>query len=295
VQALNWVAASLEMSSEVIAVRPLAGGSWHATHVVTVREPRSQVRDLVLRRWTRPGWQLEDADFTPQREATALKLIEGSSVPAPRLISVDSDGSSCDVPATLTDLIPGEPAGMKVDLDSFSAQLAETLLAIHALPGGAQSPLPQYRPYHEDLVSTLPPRWSGDPQLWLAAAARIGGTRPPGAASLIHRDYHPGNTLWRDGQLTGVVDWTQASLGPVSVDTAHMRWNLAVRYGVGAAEGFLAQYRRLAQTRGDDQTYWDIATVLDLLPDLQPEDQGNGVWGRLEEYLRSVLEPGEPG
>jgi aminoglycoside phosphotransferase (APT) family kinase protein len=208
------------MSSEVIAVRPLAGGSWHATHVVTVREPGSQVRDLVLRRWTRPGWQLEDADFTPQREATALKLIEGSSVPAPRLISVDSDGSSCDVPAILTDLIPGDPPGMKVDLDSFIAQLAETLLAIHALPGGARSPLPQYRPYHEDLVSTLPPRWSGDPQLWLAAAARIGGTRPPGAASLIHRDYHPGNTLWRDGQLTGVVDWTQASLGPVSVDTA---------------------------------------------------------------------------
>ncbi len=74
-----------------------------------------------------------------------------------------------------------------------------------------------------------------------------------------------------------------------------MRWNLAVRYGLGAAEGFLAQYRRLAQTRGDDQTYWDIVTVLDLLPDLQPEDQGSGVGGRLEEYLRSVLDPGEPG
>ncbi|MGH2744028.1 MAG: phosphotransferase [Thermoleophilaceae bacterium] len=39
----------------------------------------------------------------------------------------------------------------------------------------------------------------------------------------------PGNTLWRSGRLSGVVDWTQASWGPASIDLEWMRWNLGLR------------------------------------------------------------------
>ena len=49
---------------------------------------------------------------------------------------------------------------------------------------------------------------------------------PDDRACFIHRDYHPGNTLWTGGRLTGVVDWIGGSWGPPSVDLGHMRVNL---------------------------------------------------------------------
>jgi aminoglycoside phosphotransferase (APT) family kinase protein len=48
---------------------------------------------------------------------------------------------------------------------------------------------------------------------------------------------------WR-GRLSGVIDWTQASIGTRSVDLGHMRWNLAINYGIEACDEFLARYVR---------------------------------------------------
>jgi hypothetical protein len=71
--------------------------------------------------------------------------------------------------------------------------------------------------------------------------------------TLIHRDYHPQNTLWSRLRLTGVVDWTQASRGPPALDLGHMRWNLVADYGQGVADRFLACYRAATGAAPGDQ------------------------------------------
>jgi aminoglycoside phosphotransferase (APT) family kinase protein len=53
---------------------------------------------------------------------------------------------------------------------------------------------------------------------------------------LIHRDYHPGNVLWRAGKVTGVVDWQDACQGPASVDVAWCRLMIMSRIGMDAAD-----------------------------------------------------------
>jgi aminoglycoside phosphotransferase (APT) family kinase protein len=205
---------------------------------VTVRAASGDHQELVLRRWARPGWELHDPDETPEREAAVLELLGAVPVPTPRLINLDSDGSVCDVPALLTDRLPGGPPGPPGDRDSFVRQLAEVLPAIHAVcdvPGE----IPPYRRYHENLDSIEPPWWARRPDLWRQGAELVAEDPPPARREcFIHRDYHPGNTLWSGGRLTGVVDWTQGSWGPPGVDTAHMRWNLAVGHGLrGSAVG----------------------------------------------------------
>jgi hypothetical protein len=85
VEALDWVAASAGPGAEVVAVRRLTGGRWHANHVVTVREPNGGEQELVLRRWARPEWKSEDPDFTPERETVALGLLGPSPVVTPRV------------------------------------------------------------------------------------------------------------------------------------------------------------------------------------------------------------------
>jgi aminoglycoside phosphotransferase (APT) family kinase protein len=42
-------------------------------------------------------------------------------------------------------------------------------------------------------------------------------------AVLTHYDFWSGNTLWRDGTLTGVVDWSGAVLGPRGFDLSWCR------------------------------------------------------------------------
>jgi len=289
-KAREWVAESVGPNAQVIRVQWLPGGRWHANHVVTVRRDGAADQDLVLRRWVRPQWKVEDPDFTPQREAQVLQLVGRAAVATPRLISVDVDGTGCDVPAILTDRLPGHPPRLASDADSFVRQLAEALAVIHTLDGEAREQLPAYRRYHDDLVSMVPPAWSSKPDLWTRAAGLAADPPPPGAESLIHRDYHPGNTLWLGARLTGVVDWTQGSWGPSAVDAAHMRWNLAVRYGLGAANRFLDWYRRSTPTSAPEQRYWNVITVLDLLPDLEPEEWSPVGLDRLERYLEATLD-----
>jgi hypothetical protein len=102
----------------------------------------------------------------------------------------------------------------------------------------------------------------------------------------IHRDYHPGNTLWQDGKLTGIVEWTTASVGSARVDLGHMRWNLVVEYRETVADQYLTSYLELADGDVPTDPYWDLRTVVDLMPDDGLELE---VLARIEPYLERLL------
>jgi hypothetical protein len=107
--ALAWAAAAFGPGSQVVAVRPLAS-AWLANHAVDVADAAGVVHRVVLRRWARPGWDVEDPDFTAAREAAILELLEPTPVPAPALVAADPDAAACDVPALLLDRLPRRPA-----------------------------------------------------------------------------------------------------------------------------------------------------------------------------------------
>jgi aminoglycoside phosphotransferase (APT) family kinase protein len=108
--------------------------------------------------------------------------------------------------------------------------------------------------------------------------------------TLIHRDYHPQNTLWSRGRLIAVVDWTQASSGPPGMDLGHMRWNLLVDHGHPVADRFLDCYRAITGHACDDQPYWDLVSLLDLLLDGDdPGDIRPSDLRRFEAYARTAL------
>jgi aminoglycoside phosphotransferase (APT) family kinase protein len=133
------------------------------------------------------------------------------------------------------------------------------------------------------------PAWSRRPDLWDRALAIARAEPPPGPRCFIHRDFHPENTLWWRGRLTGVVDWTSASWRPAAVDSAHVRWNLAVTYGIDAADEFLRLARLPGSDTAADQRYWDVVTVCDLLPEVQPEDWPAFDLERLERYVEGTI------
>jgi aminoglycoside phosphotransferase (APT) family kinase protein len=286
--ALAWAAAAFGPGARVIGARPLAS-AWLANHAVDVAAGDGTVHRLVLRRWARPGWDEEDPDFTAAREAAVLELLAPTPVPAPALVAADPDAEICDVPALLETRLPGGPPDLGGDPGPLVEGLAAALPPIHAVavPGAGSGPVPPYHRFHEP-EGLVPPAWSARPDLWARAFAVAAGPPPAGRPCFIHRDYHPANTLWTGGRLTGVVDWVGGSWGPPSVDLGHMRVNLAWDLDLAVADRFLAAYRAL--TGFDHHPYWDVACAVDVVPELSSDDPPpDPTLQRMEELVAAAL------
>ena len=281
--------AVLGAGSRLVSVRPLPS-SWLANHAITVADHHGHHHRLVLRRWARPGWDLDDPDYTAQREATILGLLADATVPTPGLVAADLEGAACDVPALLLTRLPGRPPGpAAADQPRFLAQLASALAAIHAVNSRADQLVPAYRTYVR-LDRLTMPTWVPPTRTWRRAFELAADPAPETRGCFIHRDYHHHNTLWARGRLTGVVDWTQASWGPASVDLGHMRWNLAWEYGVPAAEEFLTSYQTLTGGAIAHHPYWDVVTVIDLIGDIDTADPLPSTdLATLETYVAAAL------
>jgi aminoglycoside phosphotransferase (APT) family kinase protein len=283
--ALGWAAAAFGPGSRVVAVRPLSS-AWLANHAVDVADAGGAVHRVVLRRWARPGWDVEDPDFTAAREAAILELLAPTPVPAPPLVAADPGAAVCDVPALLLGRLPGGPPDVGADPGRLVEGLAEALPPIHAVAGPGARAVPAYRRFYEP-GRLDPPAWSARPGLWRRAFEVAAGPPPDDRACFIHRDYHPANTLWADGRLVGVVDWTGGSWGPPSVDLGHMRLNLAWDLGLEAADRFLAAHRAL--TGFDHHPYWDVASAVDCVPELHTPGPPEPWLQRMEDLVAAAL------
>jgi aminoglycoside phosphotransferase (APT) family kinase protein len=126
--------------------------------------------------------------------------------------------------------------------------------------------------------------------MWERAFEVWRGPAPPDTPVFVHRDYHPGNVLWAQGRVTGVVDWEAASFGPVGVDLAHCRLNLALLFDVGVAERFLAEWRAAAGRPGYDlDPYWDLAAAVSFGPTPPAPAPAPGEGHQLEAFIAAAL------
>jgi aminoglycoside phosphotransferase (APT) family kinase protein len=78
---------------------------------------------------------------------------------------------------------------------------------------------------------------------------------------LTHYDFWSGNVLWQEGALTGIVDWSGASLAPRGFDVSWCRLDLVLLHGPGTAEVFLTAYQEAAGEEVPDMLLWDLFAV----------------------------------
>jgi aminoglycoside phosphotransferase (APT) family kinase protein len=242
-------------------VAVLKGATSSLLHSVDV-EINGELRKLVLRRFTDEAWVKREPDLAV-REAACVEKAANAGLPAPKLVGTDRDGEHCGVPATLVTMLPGSVVLAPTNWNEWLHGLATAAASIHRVDAAGFRW--KYRRYYESEALTLP-RWSTRQEAWQKAIEIVQGPAPSYRECFVHRDYHPSNVLWLDGRVSGVVDWVNGCRGPAGIDVAWCRHNLANLHGVAAADEFLAAYIAAAGPEFSYDPYWDLMSVVELLP-----------------------------
>ncbi|NOT09908.1 MAG: phosphotransferase [Gemmatimonadales bacterium] len=239
-EALDWV--YTVTGKRVTRVRRLLGGITSDVRAVTLAGGET----LVLRRYA--AWGREAAKPVA-REAATLERLVRSDLPAPRLVAARPEG---DVPMLLMTRLPGRVWLTPPDPDTWLAQMARTLAAVHATP--TMEPARERPPI--DPAPLAVPDWTRRAELWKRAGAILSTPPEPITPVFVHSDYQHFNMLWARGRLTGLIDWVFAETGHPDIDTAHCRLNLAVLFSVDHAERFRVLYE--AESGRMVDPWWDL-------------------------------------
>ena len=293
-ETIAWLEDTLGPQAQLQSAQSSPGATSSEVYFVTVLQ-QGQTAQYVLRCFTNSEWLVSEPDL-PQHEAAALHKAHQAGLPAPDVLAFTKTGGLLAVPALLMDFMPGEIELQPPNFDDWLEQLALALVQIHQ---HLADDLPWQYSSWTNTENIQPPAWSKYPQLWEKAIEIRQEPQPAYQPVFIHRDYHPTNILWRQGQVSAVVDWVNACAGPTSVDIAHCRANLTFMYGADVAQKFLDLYTQIAGPDFEFQPYFEIDSILDCrepgyyrpwraygLGEIsQPQLQA-----RLDERLRLVLE-----
>ena len=183
-------------------------------------------------------------------EARVLQAIDGLGGLAPVLLGSDMGGEWSEFPSTLVGWLDGREDIAPTDPDAWATQLGRTLASVHAVPGDRVSALPSVfdrsSGSREVLEGSLATRVRSD---WsqITASPQV----------LTHCDYWSGNVVWRDGELSGIVDWSGAARGPRGFDVGWCRLDLCLLFDEPVADVFLAAYEDATGHPLADIGLWD--------------------------------------
>ncbi|HJU43080.1 MAG TPA: aminoglycoside phosphotransferase family protein, partial [Vicinamibacterales bacterium] len=171
-------------------------------------------------------------------------------------------------------------------------EMAKMLARIHALAIDA-------KPFESwlDRGELSPPPDASDPRVWTEAITLMAAEHAPTRTCFLHRDYQHFNMLWSRERLTGVVDWSEACVGPPEIDVGHCRLNLTVLFSADVANRFREMYE--AESGHTVDAWWDVHALLSYGPGwkhflpIQIDGRApldvNGMTRRMEEVLSRSL------
>ncbi|MGB2694176.1 MAG: phosphotransferase [Dehalococcoidia bacterium] len=259
----------LAPGGRLVRARRLRGGVGARMHVLDIEQSDGTRIKVSLRRFPR-----DNRSSRPEHvlhEYNILRLVEKVEIPAPRPLLLNSEGDMFGVPAIALTYLPGAPLYRLGDVTSWAAQLARALLRIHAvtparfdlswlsvqLSDGIREELEQRRAYAQKGGALAR-------KVHAVLVEEIDHIDWP-EATFVHDDFWPGNTVWRFGKLTGIVDWTHAEVGDPRTDVSQCRIDLALIIDLDAADAFLAAYQELAPKQLPRVWYFDLLRGLRAL------------------------------
>jgi aminoglycoside phosphotransferase (APT) family kinase protein len=244
----------------------LQGGVSARVTALEIERPGGGSETLLLR-------QHGEADraSNPQIAADEFRLLEllhAAGVPVPRPFSLDQSGDILDTPYIVIEYIEGQTEFGPASVQDYIVQLAEQLARIHQIDGTkldiAFLPAREER-FTRDLrerpAQVDASLDEGRLRDVLEAAWPLTQRNP---SVLLHGDYWPGNVLWRDGALVGIIDWEDAGIGDPLADVGNSRLEILWSLGTDAMRAFTERYQALTAWDVANLPYWDLCAALRL-------------------------------
>jgi aminoglycoside phosphotransferase (APT) family kinase protein len=195
-----------------------------------------------------------------QREKIAFDLLKTSDIPVPQKVILDESKSVAPFDVLISEIIPGEnlesawprlPLEQRQNLAENAGKIFKKLSAI-PMPFfgelGTTSPFPKTKSWEEYLRAKLDFHLAEALELKIFDQATVemfwnAFNRHSSALSevknpcLVHVDFHLGNLLFKDNQITGVVDFEWAFGGDPLYDLC--RWHQEVEEWPDSRDSFL--------------------------------------------------------
>jgi len=282
-----WCVAGVPGARRLVSAERLLGGLAAITHLITVEGERG-ASQWVLRSRLKPWPDRRPTEEIRRTVSTLALLSEHPGVlRAPTVAAHDATGEASGEPALLMSRLPGRADVSLENAARTVEQLARAMARFHA--ARLVCP-PEHGRYAVDFARRAEPVPAGivAPD-WQRVFSRLETLNMAGA-QLIHHDLHLGNVLFDGEALSGIVDWTEARTGPWQFDVGYCRVDLALLFGLDAADGFLAAYESERGERMSERPLWDLAGAAEAFPDPEKWRQGWLEFGRHDLSADSVRE-----
>ncbi len=251
---------AIDPRARLLRTWALRGGISSSMIALEIALSDGATRRLIVRRPS--GWAVQRNPCGASDEFRLLQHLQIAGLPTPLPVYIDESASE---PFFVVEYIDGAPDFAPADLSGTIAQLASHLAAIHRVEGVAtELAFLQLHPRHRPEPLVLPP--GADKTLGVARICEALATACPLPAkngiALLHGDYWPGNVLWKNAVLVGVIDWEDSQIGDPLADLAISRLDVLWAYGEGAMHELTACYQRIANVDLTDLAYWDLDAAL---------------------------------
>jgi aminoglycoside phosphotransferase (APT) family kinase protein len=241
----------------------LEGGVSAQVFALEVMLARDETKKLVLRQYGEANLLADPHVAT--HEHKLLSVLYAKGLPVPYSYYTDESCQILPSPYLVVEFLEGQTVEEPPDMPGFVRQMAGALARIHAVDTAKLPFLPNQQENFTKKLATKPDR--PDESL---SESRIRGTLakhwPPTQRNqpvLLHGDFWPGNTMWKDDKLVGVIDWEDAGIGDPLADLGNGRLEILMFFGVEAAEAFTNSYKSLMPDLDySNLPFWDLCAAL---------------------------------
>src|SRR5450755_3589857 len=227
-------------SAAILTVTRLQGGQHADTWRIDTEHPAFSA---VVR-------QFPVADSAGGHEQRVLRTLDGLGGLAPVLLGGDLSAQWSEHPTSVISSLDGHADITPTDPERWAHELGCALAVVHALPSERLAGLPSVFDHSGSSQDAL----NGP----LAAEVRSHWVQVTAAPEVLtHSDYWSGNIVWRDGRLTGIVDWSGGARGPRGFDLGWCRLDLVLLFDEQIADVFLRAYEAAIARPIGDMVLWD--------------------------------------
>lgn len=254
----------IDPQSRLLRTWELTGGVSARVTALEIERPDGLHQKLIVRQ--HGATDLRGNPNIAADEFNLLQILQSAGVPAPVPYYFDQSGDIFSTPFVVIEYIEGHTEFSPVDLDDFLLTLATYLAQLHSTDWSRfdLSFLPDQAKLYDDKFRARPAKIDDSLE-----EGRIRDVLEPAwpfprrnASLLLHGDYWPGNILWHEGRLAGIIDWEDAHVGDPLADLAISRLEILWAFGMDALRTFTLHYQSLTRLDFSALPYWDLCAAL---------------------------------